>query len=1008
MRFSEGRFFGALHAPLGTRSAAGYRTRSSLRGAARIVREYAATSKSSDALADLGLLQLTLGKADAAVESFRAARDRAPHSAPLAGELVAALLERASHDGRPSDLQEALSTIEDAVAAQPNSPELLFNRALTLERLCLDRPAVEAWQDYLEVDSTSLWADEVRVRLDRLRRMLQRHRGRGLAAELRNVLRLAGKRQFAEIVQRRMRETRLLVEDELLIALIDSYEASDRRTFGDLRVILRHFAGSYHELTGDPFYRDVLIDLEQGLMRGPEQVRSNGVEQGLRQYAAGRRALGSAEYAKAREILSAAHDSLARSGSPFALRALQALATAEHFLGERDRARRRLSVVVGQAGRQGFLTVHADALWMAGLSHFADDQLDAALDSYQAAAALFDRLADRENLMGALNLVSETLDRQGEFEAAWRPRFRALQLSRETRDPLRLYQLWAVAAIGANNDGHPRAALVFQYETVRYARQMRNPLALANALLWRARYRSALRDFDAALADLRQAERAAHAIPDRRTFAGATAAVLLAFAEIQVAEAPGDALSFLDRAEHLSKSAGQTYHLSTIYLLRSRIARARGDFSTALVALERCIELLKYWEIADLGEEATREALELLRRCYDEIATIYLEELGDTFGAFRFVEERRVAEQALARRRPLHAVTLPRRLDAALVRRLRADQVLVSLAPLGNRVLVTAISSSAAMAFPVKVQTSKLTSFIRHFRSLAQESGSTSSLRQMSMTLYRLLFRPIDDLLDGKAELILALDPPLVDLPFPLLQDEAGELLVEKHVLRQVSAATLLLDEGPKARRDFRSVSALFIGASVPDTASFPDLATLPGAEHEVRACAREYTTHQLLVGAEATKRQVLAQIGHHGVIQFSAHAVGGTHRRHWARVILGGRQGSTRATSLSAFEVSHLSLSGNPLVLLATCGSGTGPSESFGSGRALAEGFLAAGATGVVYSLWPLEDGDMTNLLVAYHHILGATGSPVAALAIAQRRAFEAGRNPRIWGGLAMLGESR
>lgn len=66
------------------------------------------------------------------------------------------------------DELEALEAASRALALSPRSEEALFNRALALEVLHLPSRAAKAWQDYLEVDSRSPWAEEARSSLDRL------------------------------------------------------------------------------------------------------------------------------------------------------------------------------------------------------------------------------------------------------------------------------------------------------------------------------------------------------------------------------------------------------------------------------------------------------------------------------------------------------------------------------------------------------------------------------------------------------------------------------------------------------------------------------------------------------------------------------------------------------------------------------------------------------------------------------------------------------------------------
>lgn len=80
-------------------------------------------------------------------------------------DLSAALSRR----GSPEDLKEAL-TLADNVWKRKRSPVAAWNRAVAIELLRQDddRPAIQAWKDYLTVDSSSKWADEAREKITRL------------------------------------------------------------------------------------------------------------------------------------------------------------------------------------------------------------------------------------------------------------------------------------------------------------------------------------------------------------------------------------------------------------------------------------------------------------------------------------------------------------------------------------------------------------------------------------------------------------------------------------------------------------------------------------------------------------------------------------------------------------------------------------------------------------------------------------------------------------------------
>ena len=70
-----------------------------------------------------------------------------------------------------------------------------------------------------------------------------------------------------------------------------------------------------------------------------------------------------------------------------------------------------------------------------------------------------------------------------------------------------------------------------------------------------------------------------------------------------------------------------------------------------------------------------------------------------------------------------------------------------------------------------------------------------------------------------------------------------------------------------------------------------------------------------------------------------------------------------------------------------------------------LSSGFLSAGTTTVVATLWPVEDRTAERYMTAFYAAL-ATGMPVAAAARDARAVLKAAQaNPRDWAAFVVLG---
>jgi CHAT domain-containing protein/tetratricopeptide (TPR) repeat protein len=105
---------------------------------------------------------------DEAVVALKTAVRTSPGGALLLADLSAVYMERARLKNRPEDYVAALELAERAASVDPSLAQVVFNRAVALEKLFFVGAASEEWRTYLDLDATSPWADEARMHLQRL------------------------------------------------------------------------------------------------------------------------------------------------------------------------------------------------------------------------------------------------------------------------------------------------------------------------------------------------------------------------------------------------------------------------------------------------------------------------------------------------------------------------------------------------------------------------------------------------------------------------------------------------------------------------------------------------------------------------------------------------------------------------------------------------------------------------------------------------------------------------
>ena len=101
------------------------------------------------------------------------------------------------------------------------------------------------------------------------------------------------------------------------------------------------------------------------------------------------------------------------------------------------------------------------------------------------------------------------------------------------------------------------------------------------------------------------------------------------------------------------------------------------------------------------------------------------------------------------------------------------------------------------------------------------------------------------------------------------------------------------------------------------------------------------------------------------------------------------------------------MTLTGRPFVILSACETGRGRPRGGGL-LGMGRGFLAAGASGLIVTLWPVSDTASAELMAGYYRTWLASpsrGDAAVALQHSQREAIAQGHSPLHWAGFIMIG---
>jgi tetratricopeptide (TPR) repeat protein len=261
----------------------------------------------------------------------------------------------------------------------------------------------------------------------------------------------------------------------------------------------------------------------------------------------------------------------------------------------------------------------------------------------------------------------------------------------------------------------------------------------------------------------------------------------------------------------------------------------------------------------------------------------------------------------------------------------------------------------------------------------------------------------------------VAADARLRYLPFEMLRLPDGYLLVERAAVRYLPSASWLAR--PKASGTAPRWELAGLAGAVVDPATLRGVAgllaarfalpSLPGGERELAVAARALGGRsRLLVGAAATEagwRELAAEGAH--VLHLATHAVIDERLEPGSALFLspgGGDDGLLAASEISATNLSA------DLVVLSGCRTALGSALDGRAFSTLSGAFLAAGARGVVASLWEVGDEATAVFMEQFYFELGDGRTPEEALRRAKVRlrrtpGWEA---PRLWAGFVLIGD--
>lgn len=885
----------------------------------------------------------------------RSAQSQAP-SASLLADLAAAQLVRAERADEPLLLIAALDAAARATAIDPRSEVAVFNLAITEERLGLDDQADSAWTAYLRIDAASPWAGEARARQVALRT-------RRLALPPASPLDGAS--------------ARTLVADDPGLAREHGLR-DDLGTWGTAH-LSRDAAVARRALESARALGEQLR-VAQRDMSLAEQVRAiDGCQLDAR--VCDRLARAHVAFAAAHEHVAATQFAAAAASfdssvtlagnTPLADWARVHRAAALVYAGDAQQGIRLLNAIAHHADGARYPALVGRAHWSLATTHFRRGEDSAGTVAANSALTLLRQSGENQSRGAVLANLVEVEANAGDENRSARTLMEGVDALRRVRASVWLHNLLYQMARTAQANGWLAAESIIREEDATVSIATGRPVYEAEARIERARSRAANANTAGAADDVAAASRiVAGFSPGARRWFGSLIAIASERAGISQTIAPLDsAVSFFAP-------------INTVLLTDALVARADARLRTDLAGSERDLDSAVSVLRRAAGErKASAARAALFRATRPVFARAVLAHLaaGDVMNALRDAERGRASQSRSA---------------TPSVRAPHGAQALTFFVA-GDTLISWLVQERGVRVARTRIGAAELRRLSERVTSMLETGGDASAgLAQ----LYDLLIRPLGSRIVRDLQLVVVADEAIDGVPFAALLDTATRrYLIQDVIVRHARSLADAEEAVAPASEGF----SLFIADPAFDTRVHPEFARLKGALAEVEGSQRFYRNAQTLAGGAATVERVLALLPKARVVHVAGHAIHDGGRPERSRLLLAATKDGP--SNLTAETIAGLRLPATRLVVLSACETVRSSANRSSSVSNLADAWLAAGARGVVGTLWRVGDSPTAAAMQAFHEQYARSSNAAESLRAMQLRMLTSNdatlRSPASWG---------
>jgi CHAT domain-containing protein/tetratricopeptide (TPR) repeat protein len=661
--------------------------------------------------------------------------------------------------------------------------------------------------------------------------------------------------------------------------------------------------------------------------------------------------------------------------------------------GESDRGMRSM-LRIRSAAPADAPALAARATWMVGTTHLRLGDYETARNEFLEASSLVARCGEQEYAGVTQAIAADAEYKLGDVTRAYETTARALRKLRPNHGSVWVHNVLAVTAEAVRIDGLKRTALRIQSEGLEAAREFGQPVYVAEALLARARVRgreagpAALRDVDEASAIIEGMDSGF-----ARTWLSADAAVTRSNASLPEARPRltrelGQAIATFRKLQHRNR-------LVPALLARADAWLDAGDHEAARQDLAEAADLLSDEHDAIATASLRVSMLAGAQEVFSRAVSLAVA-AGDTLGSLMLLERSRAS---------LAPATIRGRSRLLRNPEIRPGRVVIEYLARTDTLFTWLMRGSDLNLTVRSLNGYAIADSVSRALSLLESSASPAGTDSMLASLHDRLIEPIRNEISAGDRILFVGNDWVAATPFAALRDRrSGRYLVEDHVVS--IGATLAAGSSPE--RVARVPGVTLVANPAFDRRTHPSLDPLPASIVEVDSIRALLGRGEVVAGTAADVDAVARSLQTAGVFHFAGHAVVDSRRPLSSYLVLASDAKTATTGALTAADIQKIRMPGLELVVLSACETVRPAVGSNFSMNGLALGFLAAGAKGIVGSLWRVDDESARTLMVAFHKAFDASGDAAAALREAQLEMIapsrRRSRNPADWSGFQYL----